>query len=77
MKFNNTNVLRTNQNIIDQITSKLGSTPVSYRDYLDGIQVNWVANGKSYMWRNNESPDCVEVYTGNDYDIYYLYINEI
>ena len=77
MNFKNTDVLLKNRSIVDKITAKLGSAPVTYRDYLDGIQVNWVINGKSYMWRNNNASDRVEVYTGNNYDIYYLYIDEM
>lgn len=77
MNFKNTDVLLENKSIVDKITVKLGSAPITYRDYLDGIQVNWVTNGKSYMWRSNDCSDRVEVYTGNDYDIYYLYIDEM
>lgn len=76
MKFNNTVVLINKRHIIDKITAKLKSPPVSYRDYLDGIQVNWVTNGKSYMWRSNNNSCSVEVYAGNN-NIYYLYIDEL
>tara|TARA_Y100001958_G_C20906750_1_gene326554 strand:- start:196 stop:429 length:234 start_codon:yes stop_codon:yes gene_type:complete len=77
MKFNNTEVLLKKRSIVDKITAKLCTPPVSYRDYLDGIQVNWVVNGKSYMWRSNDCPDRVEVYIGNDYDIMYMYLDEV
>ncbi len=77
MRFKNTVVLRKKQSLVDKITAKLSSPPVSYRDYLDGVQVNWVVNGKSYMWRSNDCPDRVEIYTGDDYNMSYMYLDEI
>ena len=71
----NVNVLNSHRKTIDKFTAKIGSAP-TYKDYLDGVQVNWAANGKSFMWRSN-IPDKVEIYTGDDYNIHYLYLDEI
>ena len=34
------------------ITVKLGSVPWDVINYGEGVQVNWIVNGKSYMWRS-------------------------
>mgnify|MGYP001300964443 CR=1 FL=1 len=77
MIFTNKEVFNENKSTIDKISAKLGTGPVSLRDYCGGIQVNWVTEGKSYMWRNVDKEDRVEVYTGSSYNTHYLFIDEL
>tara|TARA_B100000214_G_scaffold271253_1_gene201576 strand:- start:293 stop:532 length:240 start_codon:yes stop_codon:yes gene_type:complete len=49
------------------ITAKLGSVPSKIINFGQGVQVNWVVNGNSYMWRSDnhgEYMNWVEVYDG-------------
>ena len=40
---------------------------VTVKDFYDGVQVNWVGSGHSFMWRStNWDPSELEHYFGND-----------
>ena len=58
MIFRNIAVLRENRKIVDVITAKLNSAPVSYRDHQDGIQVNWVVFILRFgcIWKSDVGP---------------------
>lgn len=73
--FKNIEVYKESLDTIRKFSEKIGSSPVSYRDYNDGIQINWTAPGKSYMWRSM-IPEKVEVYTGDDHDTYYMLLED-
>ena len=68
MSLLNDNITEETQKQIYIITAKLGSVPCSVRDYGDSeVQVNWVVNGMSYMWRSkvmDKEMDWVKVYEG-------------
>lgn len=68
MSLLNDNITEEIQKQIYIITAKLGSVPSNIRDYGDNeVQVNWVVNNISYMWRSKEMSkemDWVEIYRG-------------
>ena len=40
---------------------------VNVRDFYEGVQVNWVGSGHSFMWRSVQwDTEMIELYTGND-----------
>lgn len=40
---------------------------VTVKDFYDGVQVNWVGSGHSFMWRSVQwDIEMLELYTGND-----------
>ena len=40
---------------------------VTVKDFYDGVQVNWVGSGHSFMWRSVQwDTEMLELYTGND-----------
>ena len=68
MSLLNDNITEEIQRQIYIITAKLGSVPSNIRDYGDSeVQINWVVNGMSYMWRSEDGGkkmDWVEIYRG-------------
>jgi len=68
MSLLNDNITEEIQKQIYIITAKLGTVPSNIRRYGDHeVQVNWVVNGNSYMWRSKdggEDMDWVEIYRG-------------
>ena len=81
MSLLNDNITEEIQKQIYIITAKLGSVPSSIRDYGDNeVQVNWVVNGRSYMWRSEDcgKMDWVEVYEGGvNAHIYNILISDL
>ena len=40
---------------------------VNVKDFYDGVQVNWVGSGHSFMWRSVQwDKERIELYTGSD-----------
>lgn len=40
---------------------------VTVKDFYDGVQVNWVGSGHSFMWRSVQwDTEMLELYTGSD-----------
>lgn len=40
---------------------------VTVKDFYDGVQVNWIGSGHSFMWRSVQwDTEMIELYTGND-----------
>lgn len=40
---------------------------VTIKDFYDGVQVNWVGSGHSFMWRSVRwDTEMLELYTGSD-----------
>ena len=40
---------------------------VTIKDFYDGVQVNWVGSGHSFMWRSVQwDKEMIELFTGND-----------
>ena len=70
MSLLNDNITEEIQKQIYVITAKLGSVPCSVRDCGGGVQVNWVVNGISYVWRSedfgHDTSSWVEAYEGGD-----------
>ena len=80
MSLLNDNITEEIQRQIYIITAKLGSVPSNIRDYGDSeVQVNWVVNGNSYMWRSDNHGvymNWVEVYDGKS-DAYNISVSAL
>ena len=67
MSLLNDNITERIQEQIYIITVKLGCVPWNVINHGEGVQVNWVVNGNSYMWRSDNHGvymNWVEVYDG-------------
>lgn len=68
MSLLNENITEDIQKQIYNITAKLGAAPSNIRSYGgELVQVNWIANGKSYMWRSEDygvEMTWLEIYSG-------------
>ena len=65
MSLLNENITEEIQKQIYVITAKLGAPPVRVVMWGVHLQVNWIANDKSYMWRS-DGRDWVEVYDNSE-----------
>lgn len=58
---------------IYKASAQLGQPPVRIQPWLDQVQVNWIVDGNSMMWRPCND-NLIEVYKGCDYNITYIEI---
>ena len=70
MSFLNDKITERIQEQIYIITAKLGSVPTKVFNFGEGVQVNWLVNNNSYMWRSDnhgQYMNWVEVYDGKSH----------
>ena len=79
MSLLNNNITEDIQKQIYIITAKLGIIPSKVINFGEGVQVNWVDDNNSYMWRSDnhgEYMNWVEVYDGRSHP-YNILISEL